>query len=320
MCFDDRDHIFGLLGLHARNQNIHTLHPLIRPDYIKSLMSVSRDAAVYIAAYEMHNLDILNDDTEPTESQDYLENPWPGWVPRWHMSDAPWKVKLWPIPRCRAYGREHRQYAPSQESLRSRSVGEDLLPTKGIEVDLVRAAFATNRRGGTLEVPTLLNAIHRTTQMARENGVSERKLALGLTLNLGTDKDFRLWISRKFTRLCTDWLDHLMAAEEGADEGKMRLDSFSSDELRDFHEHVENCCQNRSLFTTGKGALGLGPGRMQEGDIVAILWGCRWPVILRHDEGRKYRFMGVAYIYGMMDGEALSCNPCNHGEESFLLA
>ena len=60
-------------------------------------------------------------------------------------------------------------------------------------------------------------------------------------------------------------------------------------------------------------SLGLGPGGLHEGDVVAVLLGCSVPVILRksffppHIDPRltRYDLVGEAYIYGFMDGEAL---------------
>lgn len=65
---------------------------------------------------------------------------------------------------------------------------------------------------------------------------------------------------------------------------------------------------DKTLFCTADGHLGVGPQHMSIVDVVAILWGCPWPVILRplplglHE----YEFVGVAYIHGIMYGEAVT--------------
>jgi len=45
----------------------------------------------------------------------------------------------------------------------------------------------------------------------------------------------------------------------------------------------------------------------QQGDTVAILYGCSWPVILRaHEEvPTQFRVLGEAYVDGLMEGQAL---------------
>ena len=61
----------------------------------------------------------------------------------------------------------------------------------------------------------------------------------------------------------------------------------------------------RSLF-------GLGPRGTQLGDLICILFGCSVPVILRPQMNSSgsdimhYEIVGESYIYGMMDGEAIS--------------
>jgi hypothetical protein len=56
--------------------------------------------------------------------------------------------------------------------------------------------------------------------------------------------------------------------------------------------------------------VGFGPPKTQVGDVIAILYGCSVPVILRPIENGsgnqpEHQFVGEAYIYGKMDGEAV---------------
>jgi hypothetical protein len=46
---------------------------------------------------------------------------------------------------------------------------------------------------------------------------------------------------------------------------------------------------------------------VRPGDVVAVLFGCRLPVILRPcgDDGTSYRLVSVCYVSGFMDGEAV---------------
>ncbi|KAF2818345.1 hypothetical protein CC86DRAFT_413998 [Ophiobolus disseminans] len=61
--------------------------------------------------------------------------------------------------------------------------------------------------------------------------------------------------------------------------------------------------------STSETLIGLGPPKTQEGDVIAILYGCSVPVILRPmrdaSSPQGYDFIGEAYIYGKMDGEAM---------------
>lgn len=54
--------------------------------------------------------------------------------------------------------------------------------------------------------------------------------------------------------------------------------------------------------------FGLGPAETEMGDIVYILAGCTVPVILRsiQDSAGCFELIGEAFVYGQMDGEAMS--------------
>ena len=43
---------------------------------------------------------------------------------------------------------------------------------------------------------------------------------------------------------------------------------------------------------------------MRNGDIIVILFGSPWPLVLRPTED-WFRLVGTAYVYGIMDGEAV---------------
>jgi hypothetical protein len=59
-----------------------------------------------------------------------------------------------------------------------------------------------------------------------------------------------------------------------------------------------------TLFITQNGRLGSTARSLQKGDLVTVLMGCDLPVILR-PLGQTYSFVGLAYVHGIMDGEAL---------------
>ncbi|KAF3761983.1 hypothetical protein M406DRAFT_104393 [Cryphonectria parasitica EP155] len=76
--------------------------------------------------------------------------------------------------------------------------------------------------------------------------------------------------------------------------------------------------RGRRLFSAGQGDFGLGPANTMIGDVVAVLYGGRFPFILRRAPGRNtYTLVGYAYVQGIMDGEALS--GAAETEEIFLI-
>ena len=60
----------------------------------------------------------------------------------------------------------------------------------------------------------------------------------------------------------------------------------------------------RRLVTNSTGYLGLTPAELSEGDIIAVLYGCNSPVVLRPCEDKFY-VIGECYVDGVMDGELM---------------
>lgn len=63
--------------------------------------------------------------------------------------------------------------------------------------------------------------------------------------------------------------------------------------------------QNRCLFTTRTGFLGLAPEESRAGDFVAVLLGCNHPVVLRPHKDH-FLYIGECFVHGMMDGEVIA--------------
>lgn len=72
--------------------------------------------------------------------------------------------------------------------------------------------------------------------------------------------------------------------------------------FRSFLGTVGIPCRGRRFFVTADGHIGLGPGRMREGDVVSVLYGAHWPFILR-PHGDAFLLVGYCYVDGMMYGE-----------------
>lgn len=68
---------------------------------------------------------------------------------------------------------------------------------------------------------------------------------------------------------------------------------------------VAAATNQRSCFRTWKGYIGPGPTMIGKGDLVCVLFGCLVPVVLRK-VGSGYVLVGVCFVLGLMDGEALS--------------
>lgn len=67
----------------------------------------------------------------------------------------------------------------------------------------------------------------------------------------------------------------------------------------------------RRPVTTAKGYLRLAPEEVLKDDVVVVLHGCNFPVMLRPC-GDKYYVIGECYVDGIMDGELTAAR--NRGE------
>ncbi|KAF2994049.1 hypothetical protein E8E13_001135 [Curvularia kusanoi] len=80
-----------------------------------------------------------------------------------------------------------------------------------------------------------------------------------------------------------------------------KLDTF----LSRFHDSVRK--KARRLMVTNEGYTGMAPCRARPGDIVAILYGCSIPLVLRKDAQQDtWRVIGEGYVHNYMNGEVLA--------------
>lgn len=62
----------------------------------------------------------------------------------------------------------------------------------------------------------------------------------------------------------------------------------------------------RKFFRTERGYFGLGPAVMGVGDSCCVLFGSNVPHLLLHTpKNGRYKFLGEAYVHGLMNGEAM---------------
>ena len=73
-------------------------------------------------------------------------------------------------------------------------------------------------------------------------------------------------------------------------------------------KRIDKACSNRRLLITKRGYIGLAPWNARVGDVVAVLHGGDTPLLPRPavSEPGVYSFVGEAFFYGIMGGEALA--------------
>ena len=132
---------------------------------------------------------------------------------------------------------------------------------------------------------------------------------LVITLVSGTSWDNQLLYPADTMPALLQLLDHV--AKMKTVPLKHGLAQYSKDDSRwvatNYYWAMSSHCLNRRLFfASSSSTFGLGLLEMQVGDIVAIIFGCGAPVVLRPLVIGKseYSFVGCCFIDGIMYGEA----------------
>ena len=80
------------------------------------------------------------------------------------------------------------------------------------------------------------------------------------------------------------------------------------DAVTSFMWSMNEMLPGRALLRTDHGFIGVGPAGLAKGDVVVVICGIRMSLILRkqsHQEEQVWKFIGPAYVHGIMKGEAI---------------
>lgn len=123
-----------------------------------------------------------------------------------------------------------------------------------------------------------------------------------LTKMRGLDADYLQIVEKALKSACTE--EYIIAYPE---QRHLTPGGGMTPELKFFHQHLLGNVGDGRLdwvyFRTGN-TLGTGLPSARSGDEIWFLHGASAPVILRPLLNGSYRFMGEAYVHGVMYGEA----------------
>ena len=286
---DERDQIYALLGLPMFMDG--PLH--LKADYTKSMSEVYRDLAeavistsgtLDVLAYVQHEKDINI----------------PSWVPRWNLKQ-----------QANVIFQDFTKWDACNKTPMSVSFDGMNLRIKGITLDLVSEG-------------TSLKDFNKLFPLPGPDGSTSdeqyrRDFWRNQTLEIPSFQ-YRDWLeaySMVFTWGISDQWAHTDKKEQGAN-FQDYLRTYCGDDLpfceqlfewrhkdgvERFTRTARTASWGRTLFKTKSGYIGQGPGGVQKGDILCIIYGCRMPMILR-PEKRQYLLVGEAYVHEIMFGEA----------------
>ncbi|KAI1119980.1 hypothetical protein F5Y10DRAFT_259282 [Nemania abortiva] len=304
-CTDPKDKLYALLGVLPEAIKNH-----FQPDYSVSVKRVYTDIVEYILG-STRRLDIL---CHATKLGTHLHNNkyfLPSWIPDWSYQ---LQVDL-VTEICGKYAAssETAQFAISGGLSRGLTSGSHTrLRPQRLEI---KAVFVGTIARVGLHIPEIhfiddiLMAFLNWRALIKQLGRVDENEVLCRTMTMDMVED---WNLGQLTEICF----HMFAQRLQSDLPHIPLDDelkacskaqlgISDDALDAFWaKYIERTYENRRLFISEEGGVGLSPPNIDVEDVICVPLGCSTPVILRPWNRGEYKFVCDAYIDGYMYGQA----------------
>lgn len=324
-CSDPRDKFYGRLGLVLWREDRTQFMKWFRVDYSLPASIVAQDATRVhiIQSGTLGSWDKLSRGHSSEMISVSMDASMPSWVSPLRMANKGGGFKM----DCFA------GYRPMDVALIRDTASDAIILVKGYAtsntMQVFRASRAASIESGANEEVNMGHMIANTIQkLLQGNRLCLIKSMLEIltegskstletrpfgTASLSTGDC--LILLESYGRLCIEQ-EHAEIIRQRSREG-FYMESLG---LRLYHHEIMlKLCWERRFFVTSCGKLGLGPSQMEESDLIAVLFGSQYPCVLRscprpatpkYDifddaEPNCYRFVGLAYIPGIMDGEAV---------------
>lgn len=295
---DERDRVFGMLGLAKKN---FPLPELIRPDYTKSLAEVMRDATRYFISDE----DLLGFYVvffiSHRRREDVTSPDWPSWVPHIHRSDQ----SRDPAPLL--------SYPNKTTSEAVISCDANVLKLKAYEVGVIGFTSDILFESGLEGINTqqALLSIHKFVDITNSSNTALRRTLLA---------DVNFLLERCYEASYADYDTFLAFLIEGQNRdfnpqdikisghGKVNAHSqHAGMKISRFLLAMIRACKYRKFARTWRGHYALVPKVCEPRDVIVMIPGCRTPVVLgqlwsEEDEDRRLGLvmLGECYLDGHM--------------------
>ena len=306
------------IGMHAINRaaggsklSCALSEPLITIDYDSSIDDICFQVATKILI-KTKELDLLS--AVQHDPKMGLENGAVSWVPRWdHPSISPYLGLVWPDNRGSPW-KFDKITIPREITLK-----EDTLTFPGFLVDRITSSTDLINEDTFFDPVKILQfwitvidfELSSPAWSLERLEVYHRTLMAGYSLSEFFNKLIPLISEEELKNAFAAFWVEYCRLDRAASLEDMRLDSTISSVrkvkeaaklARPFYEMAYLVCYNRRVFRTYKGYLGVGPGVLQQGDVVSIL-PYKLPFVLR-PTGDYYRFIGECYVDTIMNEEA----------------
>jgi hypothetical protein len=296
--FDRRDQLLALVALWQMHTRTPVLPAILKPDYTLGVSEVFRHACEF-AIQESSNLEILEEVHASPDGKDTAL--WPSWVPvfdRKIVSETYWAELT---TRCKADDRSPMRVLSFDDGSNTLNV-DGLMVDEVIDVTWIPTKFTASSL--TTFVASAESRRPYSTWVGALGGGPEQRASLVLiTGRRGFDRITDEEALQGYRSFKTYVKDRSCSPPPAP-----RLEASASDSEKAaarYAQYLRVDARDRAVFHTEDGHLGLGPSCTQSGDVLAILYGCQYPVVTRPlPTPGEYTFLECAYVYGIMDGEA----------------
>jgi hypothetical protein len=306
LAFDDRDHIYALLGSPLARHLDGQL--IIEPDYGKQVHDVYFDTACALLQHPREAPYLLAR-VKHRSADDVADRAFPSWMPRWDTGWVQYTIsrpKFW----YQAGGSEVfqteirknkclalRGFIFDRISWTSRIIHEHNLRVNPDEWD---DEFVSIRE-------PFIDSLWKDAVQASPHSVEQLEDHFSYTLVRGYPADSNHKINKVQHHEEFAAYRHLVRSAAKSDLRQTLNDVSSPKEQtfpRNFLHRIYYCAGLR-LVLTESNRFGLAPHITQPGDSCCIFPGVSVPMILRPTAQGKYNLIGESYIHGVMAGEAM---------------
>lgn len=277
-CSDPRDKVYAVMSLANGGLNM-------KPDYTKSTAEVYNDLARRCIAHygSFHVLRYCEPHFQLTEL--------PSWIPDWSATTIakPLAGPAWASGWSYAYD-------PHEK--------DDILETCGVQVGTVEHVeeilFGTEDGSRTRSED--LKEIRR---LAQPKFMPEEYIGGGS----GLDVFCSTLYSGAFSDAFEPPIEFIPTFEESKEaigawlNNEQIEDTFPGNPADVYLSKIRFHSRNRSLIYCEDGYIGLSPRYTLPGDVVCVIFGCAYPLILRLAKGCQFQLVGACYIHGFMHNE-----------------
>ncbi|CZT50433.1 uncharacterized protein RSE6_11414 [Rhynchosporium secalis] len=208
----------------------------------------------------------------------------PCWVPNLSCSDLPN-----PIPYGRADGYSKAVYSVAD--------AEDILSVQGVEIPEVDQCWTSKltKESPDTEVTSVCHEwAKQIDPSASYIAGGSMELAFIATVMFGYIKGLASYGTGAWKTMSD--CRKLIFTAENRTEDDVDIESDLSGS-RQIINRIREALSRRSLFGTVEGHIGLCPASVERGDLLAVMLGCEYPLVLRPEHGGSFfKVVGVCYV------------------------